>query len=167
MKGSLPPSSRTDFLMSQPACAPTARPAGSLPVRVTAATRGSPRTASTWLSFDEQGLEGAAGKACAADERFDGEGALGDVGGVLEQADVAGHQRGSEEAEDLPEGEVPRHDGEDDAERVPADVAVVVAGGDGLGREDAGGVVGVVAAGGGALEDFEAGGVRAACPSRW
>ena len=77
--------------------------------------------------FDEQRLEGAAGKAGAADERFDGERALRDVGGVLQQADVAGHQRGREKAEDLPEGKVPRHDGEHDAERVPADVAVVVA----------------------------------------
>ena len=75
--------------------------------------------------FDEEGLEGAAGKAGAADEGLDGERALGDVGGVLEQADVAGHECGREEAEDLPEGEVPGHDGEDDAERVPADVGVV------------------------------------------
>ncbi len=102
--------------------------------------------------FDEERLEGAAGEAGAADERFDGERALGDVGGVLEEADVAGHQCRREEAEDLPEGEVPGHDGEDDAERVPADVGVVL-GLDGLGGEDARGVVGVVAAGGGALED--------------
>ena len=115
--------------------------------------------------FDEEGLEGAAGKAGAADEGFDGERALGDVGGVLEQADVAGHERGREEAEDLPEGEVPGHDGEDDAERVPADVGVVF-GGDGFGGEDAGGVVGVVAAAGGALEDFADGRRGGACPSR-
>ena len=73
--------------------------------------------------LDEQGLEDAAGEAGAADEGFDGESALRDVGGVLEQADVAGHERGREEAEDLPERKVPRHDGEDDAEGVPADVA--------------------------------------------
>ena len=108
--------------------------------------------------FDEQRLEGAAGEAGAADQGFDGERALGHVGGVLEQADVAGHQRGREEAEDLPEGEVPGHDGEHDAERVPADVGVVGSGVDGFGREDAGGVVGVVAADGGAFEDFGAGG---------
>ncbi len=60
-------------------------------------------------------MEGAAREAGAADEGLDGEGALGDVGGVLEESDVAGHEGGSEEAEDLPEGEVPGHDGEDDA----------------------------------------------------
>ena len=74
--------------------------------------------------LDQQRLEGAAGKAGAAHQRFDGEGALGHIGGVLEQADVARHQRGREEAEDLPEGEVPGHDGEHDAERVPADIGV-------------------------------------------
>ena len=66
---------------------------------------------------------------------------------MLEQADVAGHQRGREKTEDLPEGEVPGHDGEHDAERVPANEGVVGSDVDGLGREDAGGVVGVVAAG--------------------
>ena len=109
--------------------------------------------------FDEEGLEGAAGEAGAADEGFDAEGALRDVGCVLEEADVAGHERGGEEAEDLPEGEVPGHDGEDDTEWVPADVGVVF-GGDGFGGEDAGGVVGVIAASGGALQDFLTGGVE-------
>ena len=50
MKGSLPPSSRTDFLMSHPACAAMARPVDSLPVTVTAATRSSASTISTWLA---------------------------------------------------------------------------------------------------------------------
>ncbi len=95
------------------------------------------------------------GKAGAAHQRLDCESALRDVGGVLQQADVARHQRGREKAEDLPEGKVPRHHGENDAERIPAHVAVVVIGRDGLWREDAGGVVGVVAAGVGALQDLE------------
>jgi hypothetical protein len=64
----------------------------------------------------------------------------------------------SAKAEDLPEGKVPGHDSEDDAERVPAYVAVVF-GGDGLGGQDAGGVVRVVPAGRGALENFRAGSV--------
>ena len=76
---------------------------------------------------------------------------------MLEQADVAGHKRGAEKAEDLPEGEVPGHDGEDDAERVPADVAVLAFGGDGFFLENAGGVIGVIAAADGAFEDFAAG----------
>ena len=47
MNGSLPPSSSTEGLISSPAMAPTDWPAGSLPVRVTAATRGSRRIFST------------------------------------------------------------------------------------------------------------------------
>ena len=39
--GSEPPSSSTDFLMASPAAEPTARPARSLPVMVTAPMRGS------------------------------------------------------------------------------------------------------------------------------
>ena len=111
--------------------------------------------------LDEEGLEAAAGEACAADEGLDGERALRDVGGVLEQADVAGHERGSEETEDLPEREVPGHDGEDYADGVVADIAsfvllkaVGVVGGDGFRGEDAGGVIGEVTAGGGALLYF-------------
>ena len=49
-KGSLPPNSSTDFLITSPATAATAEPAGPDPVRVTATTRSSRRTAST---FDE------------------------------------------------------------------------------------------------------------------
>lgn len=47
MNGSEPPSSSTVGLISSPATAATARPAGSLPVRVAAATRGSRRIPST------------------------------------------------------------------------------------------------------------------------
>gem|GEM_PF-4445429 len=104
--------------------------------------------------LDEEGLEAAAGEAGAADEGLDLESALGDIGGVLEQGDVAGHEGGSGEAEDMPEGEVPGHDGEDDADGVIADVALGVAGGDVFGGEDARCVLGVVAAGGSALGDF-------------
>ncbi len=45
--GSLPPSSSTAFLISPPALAPTLTPAPSLPVSVTAATRGSSMSAPT------------------------------------------------------------------------------------------------------------------------
>ena len=75
--------------------------------------------------FKQQRLKGAAGKAGATNQRLDRESALRDVRRMLEQADVACHQRGREKAEDLPEGEVPRHDGEHDAERIPAHIAVV------------------------------------------
>ena len=76
---------------------------------------------------------------------------------MLEQGDVAGHERGRDKAEDLPEWEVPGHNGQDDAERVPADVAVLVFCRDGLFGQDARCIFGVVAAGGGALEDLGAG----------
>jgi hypothetical protein len=39
----------------------------------------------------------------------DGVGAARHVGGVLEQRDVAGHQRRRQEAEHLPDREIPRH----------------------------------------------------------
>ena len=96
MKGSLPPSSRTDFL-DEPSClGGDGAPGGSLPVTVTAVTRGSASTRLHLAGFDEQSLEDAAGKAGAAYQGFDGERALRHVGGVLEQADVARHQRGRE-----------------------------------------------------------------------
>ena len=47
MNGSEPPSSSTHFLMTAPAAAATARPARSLPVRVTATTRSSAKTEAT------------------------------------------------------------------------------------------------------------------------
>ncbi len=47
MNGSLPPSSSTVFLMCLPAVDATSRPAPSLPVRVTAATRSSAMIAAT------------------------------------------------------------------------------------------------------------------------
>ncbi len=112
------------------------------------------------MGLDEEALKAAAGEACAAHEGLDGDGALRDAGGVFEQGSVARHKGGGEEAEDLPEGEVPGHDGEEDAEGFPADIAVGVAGGDGLGGDHAGGVVGEEAAGIGAFEDLVAGGVE-------
>ncbi len=50
---------------------------------------------------------------------------LRDVGGVLEQADVAGHERRGGEPHGLPQREVPRHDGQHRAERLPAGVGGV------------------------------------------
>ena len=56
------------------------------------------------------------GEARFAEHVLDGEGASGDIGGVLEQARIARHQRRRREAENLPKGEIPRHDGEHDAD---------------------------------------------------
>ena len=80
--------------------------------------------------LNQQGLERASRKTRAANQSFDGDGALRNVGRVLEQSDVAGHQRRRQKTEDLPEGKVPGHDGQHNAERVPAHVAVVLLGRD-------------------------------------
>ena len=92
MNGSLPPSSSTVFLIALPAALATWLPAPVLPVRVTAATRGSSMTRPHLVGLDQQGLEDALGESGAAEDLLDRERALGDVGGVLEQADVARHR---------------------------------------------------------------------------
>ena len=46
------------------------------------------------------------------EERFDGKGALRDVGGVLEQGDITGREGRGSETEELPVWEIPGHDGE-------------------------------------------------------
>jgi hypothetical protein len=70
---------------------------------------------------------------------------------VLEQPRVASHECGRREAKDLPEGEVPRHHREHDADRLIEDEAFPVLGGNVAAREMLLGVLRVVAAGGGAL----------------
>ena len=72
---------------------------------------------------DEEDLEGAVAGRRGGPDVLDGERAAGHVGGVLEQADVAGHEGRGREAEDLPEGKVPRHHGQHGAEGVVAHVA--------------------------------------------
>src|SRR5215469_8252743 len=85
MNGSLPPSSSTVGLISSPATAPTDWPAGSLPVRVAAVIR----------------------EAAARDHIGQIQRALRHVRGVLENADVASHQRRRGEPDGLPERKVP------------------------------------------------------------
>ena len=58
------------------------------------------------------------------EERFDGKGALRDVGGVLEQGDITGREGRGSETEELPVWEIPGHDGENGAEGFVADEAV-------------------------------------------
>ena len=77
---------------------------------------------------------------------------------MLEQADVAGHESGSGEADDLPERIVPGHDGEDGADGTVADEAFFGAGFDDFVGEYLFGVLGVIAAGGGALYGLGDGG---------
>ncbi len=151
MKGSLPPSSSTTFLICAPAARPTETPAPSLPVSVTAAMRGSSISRATRSEPTRSVLERALGEARLAEDLLDRQGAVGDVRSVLQEPDVAGHQRRRGEAEDLPEGEVPGHHGEDRPERVVADEAAGGVGRDRLLGEEALGVLGVVPADRGAL----------------
>ncbi len=108
------------------------------------------------VDLDEQGAAQSLGGSGFTDHLLDGEGALRHVVGVLEQGAVAGRQGGGGEAEELPEGVVPRHDGEDDTERVVDDGALGGVGGDGSVGELLGGVLGVVLAGRRALLDLGA-----------
>src|ERR1017187_2241418 len=95
MKGSLPPSSSTVFLMRSPHWAATERPAGSLPVRVGGGPRTCGRTGAGRLAAgesggghaivgqygrglsraDEQRLKRAIREARAAQDVFDGQSA--------------------------------------------------------------------------------------------
>ena len=85
MKGSLPPSSSTVFLMRSPHCAATERPAGSLPVSVAAATRSSAITPRGLAGADQQRLKRAVREARAPQDIFDRQGALRHVRSVLQQ----------------------------------------------------------------------------------
>ena len=82
---------------------------------------------------------------------FQKEGALRDAGRVLEQADVAGHQRGRGEPDHLPERKVPGHDSQHGAERQGADEGPCAVYGVGLVRQQTLGVLGIEVAGAGAL----------------
>ncbi len=99
----------------------------------------------------EKRLERSLRKAGLAEDLLDGQGAVGDVRSVLEEADVAGHEGRRGEAEDLPEGEVPRHHGEHGSQGVVADQAAAGIRRDGLLGEKALRVLRVVAADPGAL----------------
>src|SRR5262249_24777339 len=109
---------------------------------------------------DEQGLKDAFRKAGPAEDFFDRQGALRNIGRMLQQADVARHQRGRGEAEDLPERKVPGHDRQDRADRLVADKAARGAGGGFFVGKKAFGVFRVKAAAKGALLGFLHGGTQ-------
>ena len=119
---------------------------------VTARTSGISITRSTWSPPTSSAPNSPVRKARVAEEILDREGAAGHVRGVLQHARVPGHHRGRGEAEDLPEREVPRHHGEDHAERLERHVALRDASvASGSGDEEGVGVLGVVPADPGAL----------------
>ncbi len=70
------------------------------------------------VAFEREVLETALLKTGAPDKILQRRGALRHVLGVLEQPDIARHERRSGEANDLPEWIIPRHDGEHRAERL-------------------------------------------------
>ena len=118
MNGSEPPSSSTLFFRACPAVAATDMPARSLPVRVTAAMRGSSMIAATSLLSTNRLVKTPSGKPGPPEEVLEQERRLRDVGRVLEQPDVAHHEGRRGEADHLPQREVPRHDGQHRTERL-------------------------------------------------
>ena len=119
---------------------------------------GDPRVAQDPLDQvgpDEQRLEDAVREPGPAEEILHEQRRLGDVGGVLEQADVAGHEGRGGEAHGLPQREVPGHDGEDGPDRQVAGVGLLGADGariDRLVGQERLGVLGIEPAGLGALQ---------------
>src|SRR5208282_5255951 len=69
------------------------------------------------LGTDKQSLKRAGGESGFEKNLFNRQGTLRNIRSVLEQPDVAGHERRSSEANHLPERKVPRHDGENGADR--------------------------------------------------
>ena len=168
MKGSAPPSSRTVFLICPPAVFATA-----LPGALAAGQRGCPHAVVLQdllhpVGADEQGLEHSVGEAGPRRGVLEVERGLGHVRGVLEEGDVAGHEGRRREPDDLPEREVPRHDGEHGSEGLIGHKGSLLGGcgRDGLVGEHASAVLGVVAQAGGTLGDLVASPARSACPSR-
>ena len=116
MKGSEPPSSSTVFLRASPAAAATDMPAGSLPVSVTAAMRGSWMSAATSSDGTKRLVKTPSGRPARRNRSSMASGGLRHVRRVLEQPDVAHHERRRGEADHLPHREVPRHDGQHGAD---------------------------------------------------
>ena len=154
MNGSLPPSSRTVFLICLPAIDATLRPAGSLPVNVAATTRRIVQDSFDCVRADQQRLKRAFRKSCAREDLFDRERTLRHVRSVFQQANVSGHQRRRREAKHLPERKVPGHHGEHRTKRLKAHVTLLRIRFDDLIGEMMLRVLGVVAANPGALFRF-------------
>ena len=146
MNGSLPPSSNTAFFSCLPARLATAAPAPSLPVKVTARTRGSSINWPTRSPLISNVWKAPGSKPASR--------------GVFQQADVAGHERGCREPNHLPEREIPGHHGQHRAEREIANEAAVGLGLDRLVAQELCGVLRVVAASQRAFFGFGDGGFQ-------
>ena len=71
----------------------------------------------------QEGLKQVLGEAGFEKKPLQFQGGEGHIGGMLEQAGVARHQGRNPKAQDLPEGIIPGHDAQNDAERGERDVA--------------------------------------------
>ncbi len=158
MKGSEPPSSSTVFLRASPAAAATDMPGRLAPGQ---RHRGDARV------VDERGdsLDGTkrlvktpSGSPARRNRSSMARRGLRHVGRVLEQPDVAHHERRRGEADHLPEREVPRHDGQHRAEWLVVHVGLRPAGGDRLVGQQRLGVLGEPAQADGALRHLGLGG---------
>ena len=111
MKEPLPPSSSTVFLICFPAMPATLRPAGSLPVRVAAATRGfSSSTDWNSLGIRLARSEMIVGKPRATKYCFNGQRALGHFRlNALAARTFPAISAGAAKTKNLPEGKVPGH----------------------------------------------------------
>src|SRR5262249_13053387 len=72
------------------------------------------------IAFDQQRLKDTGGKTGSPENVLDRHGALRNVGGMLQESDIACHQRRRRKPEHLPEWKVPRHDCQNRAQRVIA-----------------------------------------------
>jgi hypothetical protein len=106
---------------------------------------------------DEQSLENTLRETRPEKNVFNLQGTLWNIGRMLEQAYIAGDQAGRDEAETLPEGKVPGHDRENDAERLIANETLGGSGGDDFVGDEFCAVFGVIAAAKGALFGFSDG----------
>ena len=145
MKASLPPSSRTVGLMSFPACAATAEPAGSLPVSVAAATRGSSSTRLTAPAPMRSDWNTPSGNPALRSTSSMASAERGTFDACFRTPGVAGHQRRRDVPEHLPEREVPRHHREHHPERQVLHVARLRLAGDHLVAQSVLRLLGVVA----------------------
>ena len=104
-------------------------------------------------------MKRAIGKTRAVEDVCDRQGALRHVRGLLEQTNVAGHQRRRGETKDLPERKIPWHDRQHDTQRLEMHVAFRSVSFDNLICEMSLGVLSVIATNPGALLDFLHGGL--------
>ena len=104
--------------------------------------------------IESEDAEHAGGEFSIQEDILEGEGATGHIGGVFEDDRVSCEDGRDGGAHDLPEGEVPGHDGEDDSEGFEGHETTACLGGDGMVGKEGGGDVGLLVAAERAFFDF-------------